>query len=150
LRTPWNDADVCAKILETVEDRDSVCILSSSIYDPHEIKGLLGTCDLVISWRLHGAILSASGLVPTISLGYGTKVEQIFARMLGQERFYIHLPGMTPDAIYEDLELLVTKALHEKEDVRAQLRDRLPDIEKRASTVAEIASRLCIDSHARP
>jgi colanic acid/amylovoran biosynthesis protein len=86
-----------AKILEQIygmvnaQDHGGSLILLSQPYDAATTKGILGTLDMLVSGRLHGAISGLSQGVPTVIIDYGyePKAHKLrgVARLLNIERW---------------------------------------------------------------
>src|SRR2546426_3188631 len=95
-------------------DPDSVRIIDPST--PEEAAGWLGSCDAVITMRLHGAILAAVARVPSVAIGVDPKLVSN-ARRLGLSELVIPLQSCSPSSV----ESALTKALGKKELLSAAL-----------------------------
>jgi|GEM_PF-880449 len=78
IRESGNDLLELRSILETC-GMDSVDLLVGRLLTPAESRWLAGQADLVITGRMHLAVLALSSGVPTITLGTQGKVEGLYA-----------------------------------------------------------------------
>lgn len=92
--------------------------------DPVSVLNGLGCCDMVISMRLHVAILAALAGIPTILIGYVEKCEDFMAS-LGLSKYLIDINAITGGEIMQKYHELK----QEKEAVKAQLRKRVKELQ---------------------
>lgn len=109
-------------------------------YDPHvrvaslnhsagEYKGLIGSCDLVISERMHACIAGLSTTTPTIAVKYSVKAEGIMKDFFGAE-----VPGLGVlidfDRFLDIANAMETfdLAWNQRQEIRKKLTERLPAI----------------------
>ena len=74
-----SDPDACRLVMEAVSatDRRRVHLVNRE-YDQHEIKGIIGGCDVFIGSRLHSCIAALSQGIPTIGVAYSKKFKGVF------------------------------------------------------------------------
>ncbi len=65
------------------KERERVTLVRTQ-FAPREMKAILGMMDLVVGVRLHSIILATSMNVPTISIGYSSKI-LAFVKLVGRE-----------------------------------------------------------------
>jgi polysaccharide pyruvyl transferase WcaK-like protein len=81
---PDDDRVPAEKVVERLgSERERVVVVRTQ-YAPREMKAMLGLMDLVVGVRLHSLILSSSMDVPTISIGYSSKI-RAFVKLVGRE-----------------------------------------------------------------
>lgn len=98
----WLDKEVCQEIQKLVRNQQALTLVEDTL-DPREVKGILSRCDLVITWKLHGAIAAVSSLVPTVALFYGDKFRGILGDMMNQEESCIDLREAEPSQVLSEL-----------------------------------------------
>jgi len=74
-----DDRTIIARFIEAVDRPGRVATLQG-LYDPAEMSGILGRCDVVLAMRLHPLALAVKNRVPCIGLAYDPKVTAILAR----------------------------------------------------------------------
>jgi polysaccharide pyruvyl transferase WcaK-like protein len=77
------DNKMISKIYPLIKNKNDVTILSTPM-SAEKFKGSLAIYDLIISFRLHGSIFSTSMGVPTITISYAKKVNEIIGKMIGE------------------------------------------------------------------
>lgn len=74
-----SDPAACLEVLRQVspELRDRVHLVTEE-YDQHEIKGVIGMCDVFIGSRMHACIGALSQGIPTVGVAYSRKFVGVF------------------------------------------------------------------------
>jgi len=72
--TVETDLDSSLKVRNALphELRDRVHVVTGN-YDPHELKGIIGTCDFFIGSRMHACIAALSQSIPCVGIAYSRK-----------------------------------------------------------------------------
>ncbi|HSL93594.1 MAG TPA: polysaccharide pyruvyl transferase family protein [Bacillota bacterium] len=103
-----------------------------------QIRQLLGSADLVVSMRLHSAILAAGLGTPVVGLTYDPKVSSFFAQL-----------GMSPaqctwseEFRYQRLLDILHREYHSREVQEARLADAIPVLRERAANSVRLALEL--------
>ena len=93
------DVDVIERVFSQIPEslRGDVQLVSEFIH-PQEFAGLMGGCDLVVSSRLHGAILSLAGGAPTVALEYEPKTRGLM-RQIGLEDWVLSMGDSSAEEI---------------------------------------------------
>jgi colanic acid/amylovoran biosynthesis protein WcaK/AmsJ len=97
-------------------------------YDQHEIKYLIGQCHFFLGSRMHACIAALSQGVPAISLAYSKKFLGVL-RTIGAEKLVIDLREHSVERIVA----LTEAAYATREEIRADLRQRMPAVRKSVS-----------------
>jgi colanic acid/amylovoran biosynthesis protein len=107
-----------------------------------ELKGLIGSCDLLVAERMHAAIAGLSSGVPTLTVGYSRKAEGITRQVLGAqmgrslvipvEQFVE--PGSGVEAI--------CSAWTRRHDIREILEARLPAVRQMAARNFDLLAKV--------
>jgi polysaccharide pyruvyl transferase WcaK-like protein len=81
---PDDDRVPAEKVVSRLgKERERVALVRTQ-FAPRDMKAILGLMDLVVGVRLHSLILASSMNVPTISIGYSSKI-RAFVKLLGRE-----------------------------------------------------------------
>jgi len=75
----YDDLEVCKLILHKMKNKNRVKIVSASTVE--EFKLFLNQMDMVISSKMHPAVLAASGFVPVLCIAYDHKQTSFFERL---------------------------------------------------------------------
>jgi colanic acid/amylovoran biosynthesis protein len=99
-----NDAVVAEEIVAslTAEARRHATV-DHDFHAPKELMEMLRGFDLVISTRMHMAILALSSGVPVLPIAYEFKTEELFANELGMAHWVFSIDDLTPTAIADSL-----------------------------------------------
>lgn len=136
-KTILKDDSITLEILKTIKNKEYVYWIHQREYTVEELKGIIGRCDLFIGAYMHANIGALSMCVPTIGLSYSHKFQGIFD-MLGQEKYVLNLKDLT----YEDLISKVDDAWTNREKIRKELQERMPEIKKRVMFAGELVKKV--------
>ncbi|PKP60639.1 hypothetical protein CVT91_04730 [Candidatus Atribacteria bacterium HGW-Atribacteria-1] len=131
------DAAITSEILKKIKSKNNVYWMHKREYAVEELKGIIGTCDLFIGAYMHANIGALSMCVPTIGLSYSYKFQGIF-EMLGQEKYACNLKDLN----YEDLRSKVEDAWNNREKIRKELEERMPEIKKQVMFAGELVKKV--------
>lgn len=102
-----------------------------------QIKWVVGRLSAFAGARTHSIIAAISSGVPTLSFAYSIKTIGINRDIFGSERYIIHPKEITESFVGERMARLV----HENNDIRSLLADRLPQIRELAFSAGEHLSK---------
>ena len=87
---------------------------------------------------MHATVASTSMLVPTVGIAYSHKMHGIIGKMLGQEKYILDVQDLN----YEDLKSKVYDAWQNREEIRAELAQRIPQVKEQALLSGELVKEL--------
>jgi colanic acid/amylovoran biosynthesis protein len=105
------------ELLEAVPPAHVRCLDLPVDVHPDALIGILSSCDILITSRLHAALLSYMGGTPAITLGYLHKSRGIM-RDLGMDRFCLEIHEASVDHILERIEEIVNDRNALSEEIR--------------------------------
>ena len=94
-------------------------------FDHHEIKYLIGQCGFFLGSRMHACIAALSQCVPAVGLAYSRKFAGVLESVGGGSRV-VDLR----EAAKEQVLSVVNEAFQEKEVLRRELQERIPEIKE--------------------
>lgn len=130
-----DDLEVCKFILSEMKSKDQAKIVSLSTAD--EFKVFLDQMDMIISSKMHPAVLGASGGVPILCIAYDHKQTSFFER-LGMIDCTIDIRNVSGDVLLSRIDYV----WNNRGKLRALLEDRIPEWKKhtRESMMRALAS----------
>jgi polysaccharide pyruvyl transferase CsaB len=132
-----NDIAVAERVQSQMRRQDQT-VLFRTRYDPAELAGILGACQLVVGMRLHAVIFSVLGRVPCVALRYDPKVEEI-ASQAGLREWMIDLGVLTAE--------LLASRMHDALVTKWQRTPALDDLISRAQSTARIVREVLAAPH---
>lgn len=120
----YDDFEISKLILENMKNKEHVSILK--IGSLEEFKLLINQMDLLISSKMHPAVLAVSGYVPAITIVYDHKQTGFF-KDLGMSEYAVRLQ----DASGKELFCKIASAWSEREKMKALLAARVPKMQDR-------------------
>ena len=114
-----DDMELCKQIFDKTKRKDNIKIYHAQSVD--DFKSFLDSLDMLISSKMHPAILASSGFVPTISIAYDHKQTGFFRR-LNLENCVIEIGKITSKELIEKIDYVWTN----KERIRDILRSEIP------------------------
>lgn len=93
-------------------------------YMAHELKGIIGRCDMFIGCRMHATIASTSMSVPTVAVVYGHKSHGLIGDMMAQEAYIIDIEKYNSDQLSDQLKARIDDAWANRDAIRSELRKR--------------------------
>ncbi|HAG08393.1 MAG TPA: hypothetical protein DCK87_02325 [Desulfotomaculum sp.] len=109
---------------------------------PQEIKGVLGRCSILVSSKMHSAILATSMGTPTVIIAYGSKVHGIIGSMLKQEDYIIDLRGADISILEGYLHDKIEKCLLDQDKIHNELLKCIPEIKEMSLRNIEIIKKI--------
>jgi colanic acid/amylovoran biosynthesis protein len=129
-----NDDRILATLLMRRLGFDPRVRLMAGDHTAAEFKGVIGSCDLVISERMHGCIAGLSTGVGTLAVGYSMKAEGILTDLLDRETLRDGLLVPIDEFLSPDIaKAQVRRAWERRHEVADKLRRALPDVRKRSA-----------------
>jgi len=114
-----DDLEICRLIREKMANQKATSIIETESVD--EFKNLLDQMDMVISSKMHPAVLAASGYVPIICIAYDHKQTSFFNR-LHMEDCLIEIRSLSYHSLYDRIEYV----WRNKERIAGLLRNTIP------------------------
>jgi polysaccharide pyruvyl transferase WcaK-like protein len=137
-----SDLIACRKIHGGIEDALHARVhLLEEKFDPHEMKALIGRCDLFLGSRMHACIAAISQHVPTVGLAYSNKFRGVF-ESVGMGEWVIDIRGCDGN----DVILTVDRAYGCRAEVRSRLESTIPVVR---DSVLGLFGQLSIGQHNR-
>jgi polysaccharide pyruvyl transferase WcaK-like protein len=136
---PYNNGDdreVAKDITKLMQNKEKTVVINKE-YSPQELKGLMGTFDLIVGSRVHSVVNALSANTPAITL---TRMESfmrtngIIGGTMEQKEWIFVVDNFNPDLLLKKILDLIA--------VRNQVRDSLKVIGKRAYIQAELNGKL--------
>jgi len=128
-----NDHAIIDQIFTMLKEEDidtNRIFMLQGLFDASTSKSIIGTCDVVISGRIHGAVAGISQCIPTIIIDYGHEPKahklQGFAQITGMGE-YICNPASSEDMIKK-----FEKCYGNISNIRKNLERRMPGVKARA------------------
>jgi polysaccharide pyruvyl transferase WcaK-like protein len=125
--------ELAAKIPTTVPRS----LLSNTVYDHYDVKGVLRRLSLLFGMRLHATILASAELVPTIGLGHQPKVDYYF-KTLGMGEWNMDFNDFSEERLYHHF----ASAFDQRSSMRSHLEKRIPELRFEATRAARIVDAL--------
>ncbi len=128
-----DDYEILLVFYEKFKDSERIILLPNNL-NATEYKGYIARMRFFIGARTHATIAAYSCLVPTMVLGYSVKSKGIAKDIFGEEKLVLDLSEIS------DVEKLIVKfeeMKSEELDLREKLKNRIPEIVKRAETARD-------------
>jgi colanic acid/amylovoran biosynthesis protein len=118
-----NDIIEAKKIKEKLLKNQEHFIVLEDDFSPNEIKSLIGNFEIFIGTRMHSNIFAISMKVPLVAIAYEKKTNGIM-ETAGLSDYIVEMDTITLD----ELEKKVEKALASKEEIKAKLEKKVPEL----------------------
>ena len=137
VNTQHHDVEIATAIFDKMAKHTETRMCNNTKWNHYEIKGVLGRADLLIGMRLHANILASSALTPIVGINYQPKVK-FYYELLGMDEYTISFDRFTED----ELTAHILKGWQDREELRAQLEDRIPKLQDRAHYTAQFVKAI--------
>ncbi len=118
-----DDLEICRLIFAQMENQHAARIVN--VDQVEEFRSLLGQMDLVVSSKMHPAVLAVSRCVPTLCIAYDHK--QIgFFKQLDLSTCLLHFHDVSD----ERLSAKIDEMWRGRDEIRASLRVRVPQLQQ--------------------
>jgi len=115
----FDDLEISKLILQSMRNRDSAKIIETSSVD--KFKSILEDLDILISSKMHPAVLGLSSFIPTLCIAYDRKQIGLFNH-LNMMGLVVNMREVNPDIIFSKVSFLWKN----KEEVRRLLNEKIP------------------------
>lgn len=139
--TYWSDETISNEVVKRVRRKEAIRILSGK-YEPPEIKGLVANFDIMVSWRLHGAIIAISNSVPTIALSYGDKFNDLFINQLHLPEMLIDIRDIGPENLLPLLKQTFKFTWQNRKSIATKLAVRVAELRELALSYSKLVSEM--------
>lgn len=119
----YDDLEVCELILRQMKNKNRARIVNADTVD--EFKSFLDQMDMVISSKMHPAVLATSGYVPTLCIAYDHKQTGFFER-LGMIDCVLHIRNVS----YQTLSSNIDYVWSRRDEIRVLLKERVSALQK--------------------
>lgn len=140
-----DDTIVSTNLLKRLNFHPQVRMVGENLL-ASEYKALIGSCDMVISERMHSCIAGLSSGICTIPIGYSVKARGIMTDIFGANHENLVIPF--PDFIAEDREkadTIIRNAWQNRQQISTEIKEVLPTIKEKAEEnyklIAEIVKK---------
>lgn len=138
-----DDRTIMYKIFKQVSNPNVKMIHGE--YNPEELKGIIGRCDMFVGSRMHSTIASTSMLVPTVGIAYSHKMHGIIGEMLEQEKYVLDISELN----YDNLVSIINDAWNNRGKIKKDLDKKIPILKEKALLNGMLVKNL-IDSEIQP
>lgn len=141
-----DDAHFCQRVWDAMARHQKAAILPVAELNARELKGVIGECDVVVAARYHTIVSALSQAIPVLAIGWHAKYGAVM-RLAQQEESVCEVSSMS----LEELKAKFDRLWLRREEVRAQIRGSLPQIEQQiwrgADAVASVLKRKTSGRH---
>ncbi|MEM3702982.1 MAG: polysaccharide pyruvyl transferase family protein [Candidatus Bathyarchaeia archaeon] len=117
----YDDLAISEMILQRMKNKNRAVIVKAE--KAEDFKAFLDKMDMVVSSKMHPAVLALSGHVPTLCVAYDHKQTGLF-ESLDMIKYAIRLNELSGESLF----LKICQVWNDKEKIRAVLRERVPSI----------------------
>lgn len=136
----YDDLEVSRLILQRMRNKRRAKIVELSSVNP--FKSILDRMDMVISSKMHPAVLAISGYVPTLCVAYDQKQSGFF-QILDLTECVIPIQEFS----YERLLLRIGRVWHRRNEIRAMLKKKVPLLQKDITEAITLSLKATLESH---
>jgi len=119
----YDDLEISGLILQNMKNKDRVRIIC--VNNVRKFKSLLDQMSIIVSSKMHPAVLGMSGFTPTLCIAYDHKQIGFFEDM-GMSDYVIRIREISHEKMFSKMNSL----WEEKENISARLRRRVPILQK--------------------
>lgn len=123
-----NDYKFMCEVLENLGVDYSGIFLLPEDLTAAQTKWIISRMKCMVAARTHATIAAFSSYVPTVSLGYSIKSKGVNKQIFGHTDFLISGSDIDKDNVAG----MIRNVLNSYDDIREHLRNKLPDIQKKA------------------
>lgn len=127
-----NDHKIIERLLELIGDKytnDRLFTLKG-LYTAAESKAIIGKFDVLVSGRIHGAVQGLSQCIPTVIIDYGHEPKA--HKLRGFSEIYDVLENVMDPLNIEQMKLVVSQTIDNKEQYTQRLQIRVPQVQELA------------------
>jgi colanic acid/amylovoran biosynthesis protein len=130
----FEDSNIAREIRQLTKNQGRIKVIQN-IYTSEELKGIIGTCDMFISSRMHAAIAAMSQCIPTILIPVSQRHYGIM-RMMGQKKY------VCSRFTFEEVIPKVEAAWSNRDKIRCEMKSRIEKIKEASLRNAELVKTL--------
>jgi len=119
----YDDSEISELILNQMKNKNRAKITKADTFE--EYKSFLDQMDIVVSSKMHSAVLATSGYVPTLCIAYDHKQIGYFEQ-LGLNTCVLNVHHVS----YEMLLSGINNVWNRRDEIRALLKERVPVLRK--------------------
>ena len=134
-----DDLNVCEETLEMCKHSERVRVLRYK-WSASVLKGVISRAEVAIGSRFHFMVAAMSSGVPGLAITWSHKYLEML-RMVGQERFAIAHDDLTEEILLAKIRELWAN----RESVRREIEERLPEVKRLAAANANVALKALAD-----
>lgn len=125
-----DDRVVASDVIAAMERTERAHLISTE-YDVHELKALIGRCDVFVGQRTHSVINAVSMQVPAINVTFGSdqRASSLLVGLLGDSIQVAAIEQSDAESLAE----LVVRVWETRRQIREMLQEKLPAIEASAA-----------------
>ena len=134
----YDDSAVALRLVEQLApDVRAHVVVDREPRRPTDLRDFLGTCDLMLSTRLHGAILGLAAGIPVLAIAYEHKTTEVWQQM-GLTEWLADIDAIDGDELTKKLLELVDRV----DEVRAHVAREVPAQREGALRAADLIGAL--------
>lgn len=122
-----DDAEVSRAVVRASSQPERMAIMGEDV-ELDALRTVYGDLDLLIGTRMHANLLALTSGVPVVAIAYEAKTRGIMED-LGLELYVVEISDVSPKGLVD----LAADAWAEREAIRAQISQRLPELRRRAT-----------------
>ena len=139
-----DDLHTSKECMRYMKNRKKACIINTLQLNAYEVKTLLGLMDFLITTRLHAGILATSKYVPTLMILPANDNKAIgVSERLGIKEYFIDL-DYAIEAELDQLYLMVSKAIKNRDAIRELLKITIPREQKLAAIPMTVLKKIMV------
>jgi polysaccharide pyruvyl transferase WcaK-like protein len=128
----FNDPQVAAQIIARMRHAEKATNVRG-VYDPRDIKAIMGVMYVGICTRMHPLIFCTSMGVPAVGVEYEFKTRE-YLQALGLEEYCVRIEDIT----HEKLIMLIEDLIRKRARIAGQLKEKVKTLQRRSREVARI------------
>jgi colanic acid/amylovoran biosynthesis protein len=138
---PWNDDRILITEIVRHFEFDPRLRVVGADHSASELKGIISHCDMVVAERMHSCIAALSSGICAVAIKYSIKAEGIFRDLFTPEQLADGLLLTLDDFLDANAACAkIRTAWQMRPAVEARLKERLPDVERRAGLTFDLVA----------
>jgi polysaccharide pyruvyl transferase WcaK-like protein len=113
---------------------------------PQDLKGIFGRSEIVVACKMHSSILATGLGIPTVILGYHSKLYGIFWGIPEQTEFIVDTKASSFAGFQKNLMTKIEDCWQRRFEIREKIKNRIPEVKKSSLSSSEII-RNFLDNH---
>jgi len=137
----YDDVYVAKCVFSKIENKSRVTILEKE-FTARELKGMIGSCELLIASRYHSIIAALSQGVPVVAVSWQHKYPEVM-KLVGLEKYVCDIKNLSFAETYKK----INEAWENRETIRANILNRIPYIKEEVLNVGKIVKETLVYTH---